>query len=126
MPTLTADQITDFRQLVGDECDEEVISDVQIQAFYDTAFGKSDDSETVEALTVVYILRRLLGKSRKKIDQTSEMGGNSERRSQFFDHLQEMLKYWEGVAGIGGAGALMVGSFDLNIDYTEDDLEAET
>jgi hypothetical protein len=37
-----------------------------------------------------------------------------------------MLKYWEGVAGIGGAGALMVGSFDLNIDYTDEDLEADT
>lgn len=126
MPTLTADQITDFRQLVGDECTEEDISDVQVQAFYDTAYGKSDDSETVEALTVVYILRRLLGKSRKKIDQSSEMQTVNERRSQLFEHLQKLLEYWEGVAGIGGAGALMVGSFDLNIDYTEDDLEAET
>lgn len=126
MPTLTADQITDFRQLVGDECTEEDISDVQVQAFYDTAYGKSDDSETVEALTVVYILRRLLGKSRKKIDQSSEMQTVNERRSQLFEHLQKLLKYWEGVAGIGGAGALTVGTLDLNIDYTEADLEAET
>lgn len=123
MPILTPDQITDFRQMAGDECTVEDITDTQIQVLYDKAYAKSDDEEIVEALTMVYILRRLIGKSRKDVDKSGEMNAYNERGSQYFEHLKELLEYWERVAGIGG-GSLTVGSLELGIDYTEEDLEA--
>lgn len=127
MPTLTADEIADYRELVGDECTDAVMSDARIRALYDAAYAvDSSDPAATQALTVVYILRRLIGDARKKIDNTSEMSGNRETRSQLFDHLMIMLKYWEGVAGIGGAGALSVGGINMDLDYTTEDLEAET
>jgi hypothetical protein len=121
MPTLTDDQYADFRQLCGDLCTPENISDARIQAFYDAAYAAADEDATREALTVVSILRRLLGLAINKIDVQGEIQGA--QRSQIFDHLKDALKYWEGVAGIGGAGALKVGTLDLALDMTEDDLE---
>ena len=124
MAPLTEAEIADYRDLAGgDACPESIISDDRIQGFYDTASGLSTDAETVQALTMVAILRRLLGRASAMTD----LGGdfNNEKRSQWFDHIKEvLLPYWEGLAGVGGGGILSAGTIDLNINYTEEDLEA--
>ena len=122
MPTLHALQIDDFRQLCGDLCAPEVISVSRIQWFYDKALLDGGDEQETEALTCVLILRRLLGDARLKIDENGEV--NVESRSQIFDHTEKLLKYYEGIAGIGGAGSMKVGSLSLDLDYDEEDAEA--
>jgi hypothetical protein len=128
MPTLTADEITAYRQLVGDECTPENFTDAIVQSLYDRAYVFDLDAGTTEAVTVVYMLRRLLGLARTKVDLNGEL--QIEMRSQYFKHLMEMLKYWEGIAGAGGfsvsgIGRLSVGKLNLDTDWTETDSEAE-
>lgn len=127
MPTLTAAEIIDYRELVGDECTEQVLSDARMQVLYDAATALGYSADRTQAVMVVYMLRRLLGESRKKIDNTNEMNGNREIRSQLFDHLMKMLEYWEGIAGLPGKGSglITIGAMDMNLDYTEDDLADE-
>lgn len=127
MPTLTAAEIVDYRELAGDECTTEVLSDARMQVLYDAATALGYSANRTQAVMVVYMLRRLLGDARKKIDNTSEMSGNRETRSQLFDHLMKMLGYWEGLAGLPGTGGglITIGSMDMNLDYTiEDENEA--
>lgn len=122
MPTLQPLQIDDFRQLCGDECTPEIISDSRIQWFYDQACAEGEDAEEIEALTCVKILKRLLGVASTKIDKSGEF--QNEKHGDIFDNTLVLLKRYEGIAGIGGAGSLGVGSLLLDIDYNEDDLEA--
>jgi len=116
MPTLTADQIEDIRQKVGDTDTPPDVTDAQIQRDYDAAYAlEGEASETTDAITIVYVIRRLLGTVRKKVD----VGGEVERetRSQLFKHLkEELLPYYEGLAGLGGVGVMTTGSLSLNLD----------
>lgn len=124
MPTLTASQIDDFRAMCGVLFSTETeITDPKIQAFYDRAVAFGYDTDLTEARTNVYILRYLRGQARVKID----VGGQQDRtesRSQLFKNLTDLLEYWEGLAGMEGGGVIGVGTLNLNIDYTEEDLEA--
>lgn len=130
MPTLTATELTSYRQLTGDEALAVTLSDSVIQGLYDRAVAYEFDDTTTEAVTVVFILRRFLGLARIKVD-----GGASEfdieRRSQYFKNLMDMLKYWEGIAGsggfsIGGIGHISTGVLSMGIDWTQDDTDAES
>lgn len=126
MPTLTAEQITDFRMLIGDElATENEISDADIRAQYDKAHAFGADADTTEARTVVYLLRRLLGLQRRLMDKSGDI--QNERHSQLFEHIKDMLKYWEDLAGMtgGASGTLSVGVLNLGIDYTQEDYDAQ-
>lgn len=120
MPTLTDDQIEDIRQKVGDTDTPPDVTDAQIQRDYDAAYAlEGEASEITEAMTIVYVIRRLMGTVRKKVD----LGGDVERetRSQLFKHLKEdLLPYYEGLAGMSGAGYMSTGSLALNLDTDED------
>lgn len=113
MPTLTADELQDYRQLAGDADEPFDISDDRIQGFYNTAYAKGEDAETTQALTIVAMLQRLYGLMLRKVDKGGEI--ETEDRSQMTKHFKDALAYWEGVAGVGGAGALGVGTLDLNL-----------
>lgn len=118
MTTLTAAQIADYRMLVGDECTPDYLSDEQIDALYIRAAEKGLGTDETEALTVVYMIRRLLGKAAVKVDVGSDI--QRESRSQWFDHLQDLLTMYEKQAGIGGVKPVL-GVIGLGIDATEDD-----
>jgi len=119
--TLTAEQLLDYRQQAGDDSDDPLLTDAQIQGFYTKALTFSEDEDTTEARIIVYMLRRMLGHAAKLIDPGGEI--QTEKLSQFFDHIKEMmLPYWEGRAGMQGGGTLSTGSLNLDIDFTEDDL----
>ena len=118
MTTLTAEQIADFRMLVGDECTPDYLSDPQIDALYVKAAGKGLGEDETEALTVVYMIRRLLGKASAKVDVGSDI--QRESRSQWFDHLKDLLEMYEKRAGLGGVKPVL-GAIGLGIDATEDD-----
>lgn len=128
MATLTADEFVSYRQLVGDECTPENFTDTFVQAMYDRALAYEFDADTTEAITVVYMLRRLLGLARTKVNLIGELG--IEERNRYFDNLMAMLKYWEGIAGAGGfvsgiVGRISVGQLNLDLDWTEEDTDAE-
>jgi hypothetical protein len=117
--TLSTEQFADLRLLVGDECTPAWITDEQIDALYVRAAGVTvGNADRTEALTVVYIIRRLLGKAAVKVDTRSDVGGES--RSQWFDHLQDLLGYYERLAGVNG-GTLFTGSLQLGIDATNEE-----
>lgn len=123
MTTLTTDQLSDLRGDSGATTAD--VSDADMQRFYDKALTFGEDEDTTYARTMVYILRRLLGGLRKKIDLGGEI--ENERQSQLFDHIKDkdgLLAYWEGLAGMSGAGVLTTGVLAMDLDYTEDDLEA--
>lgn len=118
MTTLTAAQIADFRLLVGEGCTKDDLSDQQIDALYVKAAAKGLGEDETEGLTVVYIIRRLLGIASRKVDVGSDI--QRESRSQWFDHLQDLLKIYEKQAGLGGVKPVL-GAIGLGIDATEDD-----
>lgn len=125
MTTLTDDQIASYRGDAGDVSeDSPEVTDPQIQAFYDKAVTFGNDDDTTYAITMVYYIRRLMGLAVKKIDTRGEVQADS--RSQIFDHLKDnLLPYWEGLAGMSGGGRIRTGALDMNIDYTCTDLNAE-
>jgi hypothetical protein len=111
MTTLTPDEITDIRDVIGDDCEPYNLEDEQIQAQYDAAGSDL-------TLTYVYTLRRLWGKLRRMADRTTDHGDN-ETRSQIVGNTKALLDYYEGLAGLHGA-PLSVGVIDLDLDTSDD------
>lgn len=123
MATLSADEITAYRQLTGDEEATVDFDNATIQALYDRAYAYDLDAGTTEAITVVFILRRKLGMARHKVD-IGAAEFEIEKRSQYFKNTMEMLKYWEGIATAGGfdggdLGRISSGTIDLGLDQDE-------
>lgn len=110
MATLTADQLTDIRQVIGDDISD--LSDAQIQTQYDLAASDLP-------LTYVYCLRRLWGIQRRKADRVTDHG-DRELQSQVADTTKKILDYWEERAGLFGA-PLSAGVIDLDMDMDDDD-----
>jgi hypothetical protein len=117
VPTLTADQKTDLRQLTGMECTPYDIADTVVQTLYDRAYALGEDTLTTEAITVVSILERLWGQARIKVDQNGEL--QTEMRSQYFLNIEKMLKRWEAKAGMSG-GIISAGTISLGLDQDEE------
>jgi hypothetical protein len=71
-------------------------------------------------------LRRRLGLAVRDVDLSGEFG--NAQHDQKFQHLKDMLAYWEGRTGLGsGVGGGIIGSMlmGLHLDETEDDVEAD-
>ena len=115
--TLTADELTDIRFVIGTP-DTTVLSDAVIQAQYTLAVADAPDSTLILPYTYVYLLRRLWGFQRIKQDRNTTHG-DRQTRSQISDSTKALLDYWEGVAGLGGGGILSAGTIDLGLDEDE-------
>lgn len=111
MPTLTDDLTAQLRGEIGDDGENFVISNFDLQAMYTRASGDYD-------VTLVYALRRMRAYYAKAVST----GKNDEAKrynNALFEHYSMLLKDAERVAGMD-QGKLGVGSFDLNL-YEEDD-----
>ena len=118
MPTLTADQLADIRLVTGSNDTITVITDVMIQAQYDLAYTGAPDSDFILPYTYVYVLRRLWGYQRTRVDRTTDHG-DRQTRQQVLDNTKALLDYWEGQAGLSGGGILSAGSISLGLDQDE-------
>jgi len=92
---LTAAQIADIRDYTGDAAQK--VSDAKLDLDYTTA---GEDFN----LTVVLVLRRLLGIYFDSMDKSTELA--SERISQRYDHLKDRLAYWERMAGVSAGQSI--------------------
>lgn len=114
MATLTATELADIRDVIGDTNTPPHLTDAKIQAQYDLAASDL-------TLTYVYTLRRLWGRLRQIADRTTEHGDN-ELDSQKLTNTKALLDYWEAQAGLyGGNGGLFAGVIDLDLDTDDTD-----
>lgn len=119
MATLTAEQITDLRMVIGDHVEPYRLSDDVVQAQYSEATANAPVASLVLPYSYVYCLRRLWGLSRLEVDRTNELSGDRVLHSQIEDTTKILLDYWEGRAGLSGKGIITVGTINLGIDEDE-------
>ena len=86
MATLTADQLSDMQADLGIGTDESVFTDDELNRLYTRASGGY-------TAAVVLAIRQLLMNAAKLNDYTA--GETSEKKSQVFNHLKDLLEYWE-------------------------------
>lgn len=106
---LTATQLQDFRADIADQGASPVFSDAELDRLYVRA-----DYDYNRA--VVYALRQLLASSAKLHDYAA--GQSQENLQQVYLHLQDLLAYWERIAGLSG-GELRTGVMLLGLDETD-------
>lgn len=117
MATLTADELSYIRDVIGDHTLNKngvyELPDLTLQAIYDsTAQGNSDLSTTI-----VYALRRLVGRTARLVATSGNV--QDEQRQQWHEHLRELLKTWEAITGLTpSGGSLVVGEIGLGLDAT--------
>ena len=124
MTTLTDAQIWKYRKLSGDtDSNDESATDNEIDAYYLIAVTDAGtDTDTIDARTVVYLLRQRMGWAINQTDETGEFGNR--RNSQIFNEIRDkLLPYWESLAGVASTsqGVLSVGSIGMGTDFTDDD-----
>lgn len=121
MTTLTADQLTSIRYIVGDDLAtvaEQQLTDALIQTQYDAATTDAPTSALILPYTYVYCLRMMWGRTRRKVDRVTD-NQNRESLSQIVEHTKDLLDYWESKAGLSGV-VLTTGVIDLDLDENED------
>lgn len=113
MATLNTADEEWLRDITGntDSDQPDQLTQSQLNAEYTRAGGDLE-------VTVVYVLRRLLGLARKWTDHSGET--RSESRSQRWEHLKELLEIWERKTGLAG-GRLSIGMMNLGLDEVEEE-----
>ncbi len=122
MPTLSVADIEDIRLVIGaPDCDEtSAITNVMIQRMYDLAYTNAPNSGLIFPYAYVYLLQRMpsiYGNS-TLVQRTTDHGDN-ERYTDPRIAINERLKYWERLAGLGG-GRISTGTLNLGLDTTEE------
>lgn len=84
---LTADQLADFQADLAIDDSESVFTDAELERLY-TRAGEN------YATAVYYAWRQLMAGAAKYIDY--RVAQTDEKRSQVWDHIKEMVAYWEG------------------------------
>lgn len=112
---LSAAQLEYIRDNAGDDLTPYEVSDVSVQAIYDDATQGASDLNA----TVVFVLRRRLGKAARLVTLSGEFG--SSQHNQKYEQIARLLKYWENYTGIGGGGRITMGTISLGIDQVSDE-----
>ena len=116
---LTAAQKTQLRRRIGDTATTQYFSDAELDVYYTAA----DDNIDV---TTVHLLRDLCGVLTLDVNQTDEVGTNS-NTMQHYEKLCEgedsRLAYWESIAGVARADVIATGTtypWRIDSDHTEE------
>lgn len=120
---LTDAEILKYRKLTGDTDEQDYsATDDEIDAYYDQAVVDAGTATgTIEARTVIYLLRQRMGWAINQTDETGEFGNR--RNSQIYVNIRDkLLPYWEALAGINTdtAATITSGAWSLGIDAVED------
>lgn len=116
MATLTASQITQIRNTIGDtDITAPDISDERLQEMYDD----SADDLTLTMLNAAY---ERLGILSNEVDTTDTNTLITERRKQRFDALEKIIARLERQTGRSG-GVITVGKLKLNINTKLSDID---
>lgn len=113
MATLTATELKRLRSMTGDTTQPYDVSDLEMNDEYTNAESDFDTA-------IVYVLRIRLGKAIKFVDRstsTAETGG-SVANNQRWEHIKQLLEYWEQKTGLSGGG-IFAGTMDLGLDEDE-------
>lgn len=105
---LSAQELADLRQDIGDTGSPPAFSDAQLQRNYERAEGDYNR-------TVVTTLRQLLASSARL--HAYSMGQSSESLDQVYQHVQDLLALWQRIAG-EQSGEITSGSMELGLDET--------
>ena len=97
---LTSDQLADIQGDLGISNDEAVFTDTELNRLYTRA---SDNY----ALAVYYGYRQILAQAAKFHNYT--VANSSVSRSQMFDHLKDMLDFWQDEARTAGNQVKILG-----------------
>ncbi len=115
---LTAEELTELRQDTGgvtNENDKDHLTDAQLQAIYTNRSGEVWD------VAIVRTLRRRVSMASPYVDKNLNL--NSESMSQYVEHLKDLLKDAEKVAGmVPSVGTLTTGRMRLGLDAREDEV----
>ena len=101
---LTSDQLADMQGDLGIGSDEAVFTDAELNRLFARA-------ESGYELAVAMGFRQLMADAAKFNDYTA--GQSKESKSQVFEHLEKMFKFWMAEAG-GGMAPLMAGTIILD------------
>ncbi len=105
----TAQQITDFREDIGDVGATPIFDNPAVQRIYDRATAAYTDIPTYEAEMRVLGIRQLLADAAKRVSYKQNQ--SSENMSDVFKHLKQLLELWQGIrddaalANSGGGAA---------------------
>lgn len=122
--SLSDPEILKFRKLSGDtDANDQSATDDEIDAYYTQATTDAGtDTGTIDARTVVYLLRQRMAWAINQTDETGEFGNR--RNSQIFANIRDkLLPYWEDLAGTEGEGRYVLSTSALTVT---DVIEAES
>ncbi|KAB2861022.1 MAG: hypothetical protein K8L91_07935 [Anaerolineae bacterium] len=91
----TAQQISDFREDIGDVGSPPIFDDDAVNRIYDRAIAAYSDAETYEAEMRVIGIRQLLADAAKRVSYKQNQ--SSENMSDVFKHLKQLLDLWQGI-----------------------------
>lgn len=109
---LTANQLSYLRDMAGDDCTPYDVSDDTLNDIYDDATQGASDIN----YTLVWMLRRIVGKKAKLVGQTNIETGNNQQLQQSYEHYKELLAYYERMYGLTSYGTLSVGVLSLGLN----------
>ncbi len=105
----TEQQISDFREDIGDVGSPPIFDDTAINRIYDRAMAAYSDTATYEAEMRVLGIRQLLADAAKRVSYKQNQ--SSENMSDVFKHLKQLLELWQAIrddaasASSGGGAA---------------------
>jgi hypothetical protein len=117
MADLTPDEISYIRFNIGDtNISSPRLSDTYLEYLFDNKADSDVDK------TIVWALRSLLGGAADEVQQSNQRTGDSKSRQQYFEHLQSLLKKWEGITGEIGS-LVTTGTINLGIDEEDQNFD---
>lgn len=91
----TAQQISDFREDIGDVGATPIFDDGAVNRIYDRATATYSDIATYEAEMRVLGIRQLLADAAKRVSYKQNQ--SSENTSDVFKHLKQLLELWQAI-----------------------------
>ena len=111
---LSTDDKLYIRNQIGDSSASPLVTDVDLNYYYDNRVTASDSNEKLDQ-TIVWSLRQLKAKLQGYVSETHGETGVTKAAQQHFEHVCTNLDSWEKRMGMSG-GKVTIGTINLGID----------